>query len=184
MRSTACSTGERKPRLDVAAPQSQARRFDTSRVAWTAERNGPPMVIGPGSRLDHYELVLLLGAGGMGEVWLAKELRLERKVALKLLPAELTRDPARVSRFEQEARAASALNHPSVCHIYTLGETGKGQHYIAMEYVEGETLRKRLTTSRLSIRESLDLAIHIASALSAVHAADIVYDYVRGQSRP
>jgi serine/threonine protein kinase len=120
----------------------------------------------------------------MGEVWLARDLRLERNVALKLLPAELTRDPACVSRFEQqEARAGSAPN-PNVCTILAHGETSEGRHYIAMEYVEGETLRKRLTTSRLSIRESLDLAIHIASALSAVHAADIVYDYVRGQSRP
>jgi len=92
--------------------------------------------------------------GGMGEVWLATELRLERKVALKLLPADLTRDPLRVQRFELEARAASALNHPNVCTIHALGETVDGQHYIAMEYVEGETLRQRLSGTRLSIREA------------------------------
>ncbi len=102
------------------------------------------MPLGPGSRLDAYELLQPIGAGGMGEVWLATELRLGRKLALKLLPSEFTRDPARVSRFEQEARAASALSHPNVCTILALGETSDGQHYIAMEYVEGETLRKRI----------------------------------------
>jgi serine/threonine protein kinase len=80
------------------------------------------MPLGPGSRLDAYELLQPLGAGGMGEVWLATEVRLGRKVALKLLPDELTRDPARVSRFQQEARAASGLSHPNVCTIHALGE--------------------------------------------------------------
>ena len=103
------------------------------------------MAIGPGSRLDTYELIRPLGAGGMGEVWLATDLRLARKVAIKLLPAALTADPARVGRFEQEARAASTLNHPNVCTIHALGQTADGQHFIAMEYVEGETLRERLT---------------------------------------
>ena len=74
-----------------------------------------------------------LGAGGMGEAWLATDVRLGRSVAIKLLPAELTRDPSRVARFEQEARAASALNYPNVCTILALGETAEGQHYIAME---------------------------------------------------
>ena len=100
------------------------------------------MPLSPGSRLDAYDIVRPLGAGGMGEVWLATEVRLGRKVALKVLPADLTRDPLRVDRFEQEARAASALNHPNVCTIHALGETADGQHYIAMEYVEGNTLRQ------------------------------------------
>ena len=108
-------------------------------------------------------------------MWLATELRLGRKVALKLLPADLTRDPAGILRFEQEARAASALNHPNVCTIYALDQTSEGQHYIAMEYVEGETLRRRLTTSRLSAREALDIAIQVAAALSVAHAAGIVH---------
>ena len=98
------------------------------------------MLLQAGTRLGPYEVIALIGAGGMGEVWLATELRLGRKVALKLLPPDLTRDPCRILRFEQEARAASALNHPNVCTIYALGETSEGQHYIAMEYVEGETL--------------------------------------------
>src|ERR671914_397902 len=98
----------------------------------------------PGSRLDAYELVRPIGSGGMGEVWLATEVHLRRKVALKLLPTDLTRDSRRVARFEQEARAASALNHPNVCTIHALDQSGEGQHYIAMEYVEGGTLRQRL----------------------------------------
>ena len=106
------------------------------------------MPLGPGARLDGYELIELLGAGGMGEVWLATEARLGRKVALKLLPPALTRDPARVARFEQEARAASALSHPNVCTIHALGESADGQRYIAMEHVEGRTLRRRLVSGR------------------------------------
>ncbi|MDP9226675.1 MAG: serine/threonine-protein kinase, partial [Actinomycetota bacterium] len=118
----------------------------------------------------------------MGEVWLATEVRLGRKVALKLLPSDLTRDPARVLRFEQEARAASALNHPNVCTIYALGEAGEGQHYIAMEYVEGETLRRRLATSRLSVREALDIGIQVAAALSVAHAGGIVHRDIKPEN--
>ena len=140
------------------------------------------MPLSPGSRLDAYEIVRPLGSGGMGEVWLATEVRLGRKVALKVLPADLTRDPLRVHRFEQEARAASALNHPNVCTIHALGETSDGQHYIAMEYVEGETLRQRLSTARLSIREALDIAIQVAAALSAAHAAGIVHRDIKPEN--
>jgi eukaryotic-like serine/threonine-protein kinase len=140
------------------------------------------MALGPGSRLDAYELVRPLGSGGMGEVWLATELRLGRKVALKLLPPELTSDPVRVQRFEQEARAASALNHPNVCTIHALGETADGQHYIAMEYVEGETLRHRLSASRLTIRECLDIAIQVAAALSAAHDAGIIHRDIKPEN--
>ena len=105
------------------------------------------MSLEPGTRLDAYEIVRPLGSGGMGEVWLATEVRLGRRVALKVLPSDLTQDPLRVQRFEQEARAASALSHPNVCTIHALGQTSDGQHYIAMEYVDGETLRHRLSTS-------------------------------------
>ena len=105
------------------------------------------MPLQAGTRLGPYEILSLIGAGGMGEVWLATELRLGRKVALKLLPADLTRDPVRIQRFEQEARAASALNHPTSAPSTRSDQTSDGQHYIAMEYVEGETLRQRLATS-------------------------------------
>lgn len=133
------------------------------------------MATGPGSRLDVYALIRQLGAGGMGEVWLATDLRLERKVAIKLLPVALTADPTRVRRFEQEARAASALNHPNVCTIHALGHTAEGQQFIAMEYVEGQTLRDRLTRGRPTRRELLDIAVQIASALTAAHAAGVVH---------
>jgi eukaryotic-like serine/threonine-protein kinase len=141
------------------------------------------MPLVPGSRLDAYEIVRPLGSGGMGEVWLATELRLGRKVALKVLPADLTRDAMRVQRFEQEARAASALNHPNVCHIYALGETPDGQQYIAMELVEGVTLRLRLASGgRQRVQDALDLTIQIAAALTAAHAAGIVHRDVKPEN--
>jgi serine/threonine protein kinase len=140
------------------------------------------MALQAGTRLGPYEVVALVGAGGMGEVWLATERRLGRKVALKLLPPDLTRDPHRILRFEQEARAASALNHPNVCTIHALDQTSDGQHYIAMEYVEGETLRQRLTTSTLSVREALDIAIQVAAALSVAHAAGIVHRDIKPEN--
>jgi serine/threonine protein kinase len=136
----------------------------------------------PGSRIDAYEVVRLLGVGGMGEVWLATELRLERRVALKVLPAEVTGDPARVRRFQQEARAASALSHPHVCTIHALGETPDGQHYIVMELVEGQTLRERLRTARLTIRDALDIAAQVASALTAAHSAGIVHRDIKPEN--
>jgi serine/threonine protein kinase len=144
----------------------------------------PCLSVGPlsDSRLGPYEVLSLIGAGGMGEVWLATELRLGRKVALKLLPPDLTRDSSRILRFEQEARAASALNHHNVCTIHALDQTNEGQHYIAMEYVEGETLRRRLTTARLTLREALDIAIQVAAALSVAHTAGIVHRDIKPEN--
>jgi eukaryotic-like serine/threonine-protein kinase len=140
------------------------------------------MPLQPGSRLGPYEVTSLIGAGGMGEVWLTTELRLGRKVALKLLPHDPTRDPTRIQRFEQEARAASALNHPNVCTIYALDQTGEGRHYIAMEYVEGETLRQRLATSRLPLRQALDIGIQVAAALSVAHGAGIIHRDIKPEN--
>ncbi len=140
------------------------------------------MLFQAGTRFGAYEVINLIGSGGMGEVWLATELRLGRKVALKLLPADFTRDSVRIQRFEQEARAASALNHPNVCTIYALDQTIDRQHYIAMEYVEGETLRTRLAASRLSLREALDIAIQVAAALSVAHAAGIVHRDIKPEN--
>jgi len=140
------------------------------------------MSLEPGARLDAYEIVRPLGSGGMGEVWLATEVRLGRKVALKLLPADFTRDASRVLRFDQEARAASGLNHPNVCTIHALGETPDGLRYIAMEYVEGETLRQRLATTRISMRAALDIAIQVAAALGAAHASGIVHRDIKPEN--
>ena len=133
------------------------------------------MAAEPGVRLDGYELLRVLGTGGMGEVWLARDIGLGRNVAIKLLPGELTDDARRVSRFEQEARAASALSHPNICHVYALGQTADGQRYIAMELVEGTTLRDRLLASHLSVTDALKIASQIAGAVSAAHAAGIVH---------
>ncbi len=133
------------------------------------------MSLAAGSRVDQYELVRLLGAGGMGDVWLATDTQLARKVAIKLLPAAVTTDPARVSRFEQEARAASALNHPNVCTIHALGRTSEGRHFIAMEHIDGQTLRDRLARGPMSRREALDVATQMASALTVAHAAGVVH---------
>ena len=140
------------------------------------------MPVGPGSRLDAYEIVGPLGTGGMGEVWLAHDTSLGRKVALKVLPAGLTSDQLRVARFEQEARAASALSHPNVCHIYALGHTADGQVYIAMELVEGETLRAHLRHAAVTIDSALNVAIQVATALSAAHAAGIVHRDVKPEN--
>ncbi len=129
----------------------------------------------PGARLDGYELVSLLGLGGMGQVWLAQDVALGRKVALKLLPPELTSDALRLARFEQEARAVSALSHPNICHIYALGCTNEGQRYIAMELVQGDTLRARLQDARLSLPDILHVVTQAAAALSAAHAAQIIH---------
>src|SRR3954469_4329775 len=129
----------------------------------------------PGESLGDYQLLTLLGAGGMGEVWAAHQQTLGRRVALKLLPEEVTRDPSRISRFEQEARAASALSHPNVAHIYALGQTTDGRRYIAMELVEGEPLRALLRSGHLPLPEAIRFAMQVAAALTAAHAVGVIH---------
>ena len=131
-------------------------------------------MIGPGTRLAHYEITSLLGAGGMGEVYLAEDLHLRRKVALKLLVPELTRDERGLRRFEHEAHAASALNHPNILTIYEFGQAD-GLHFIASEFIDGATLRQKMAIGGLELNASIDIAIQIASALSAAHASGIVH---------
>lgn len=134
-----------------------------------------------GQHLSHYEILNLLGAGGMGEVYLAKDKKLGRKLALKLLPADYTRDKDRLRRFQQEAQAASALNHPNILTIYELGQVG-GQQFIATEFVEGETLRQRLNRAPLTLSETVDIAFQMASALSAAHRAGIVHRDIKPEN--
>jgi serine/threonine protein kinase/Flp pilus assembly protein TadD len=134
-----------------------------------------------GSRLGQYRILAPLGAGGMGEVWLAEDARLGRKLALKVLPAEFTADAARVARFEQEARAASALNHPSIITIYDIGEND-GIHFIATEFIEGRTLRQSLMRGGLQTGESLEIAIQIAGALQVAHDAGITHRDIKPEN--
>ena len=135
----------------------------------------------PNTAIAHYRLVAPLGAGGMGEVYLAEDTKLGRKVALKLLPAEFTRDAGRVRRFEQEARASSALNHPNILTIFEIGEAN-GERYIATEYIDGQTLRDRLNGDRLTPPAALDIALQIAAALAAAHEAGIVHRDIKPEN--
>ncbi len=134
-----------------------------------------------GRRLGAYQILSLLGAGGMGEVYLAQDTRLSRKVALKILPSFFTKDEQRLRRFQQEARAASALNHPNIVTIFDIGETDS-THFIATEYIEGETLRKAMSRKRLRLREVLDIVIQTASALVAAHQAGIVHRDIKPEN--
>src|SRR3989449_6342194 len=135
---------------------------------------GEQVKLSPGQRMGHYQIVALIGEGGMGEVYLAEDVLLGRKVALKLLPAEFTKDLQRVRRFQQEARAASALNHPNIITIHEIGEVD-GLNFIVTEFIAGETLRQRMATARLNLATVLDVATQTAGALAAAHAAGIVH---------
>jgi serine/threonine-protein kinase len=135
-----------------------------------------------GQTIGHYEIIALLGSGGMGEVYLAQDTRLGRKIALKLLPTLFTRDEDRLRRFEQEARVASALNHPNICMIHDVGETEDGRHDIAMEYVDGVTLRQHLTETRMQVGEALDVVVQVASSLAAAHEAGIVHRDIKPEN--
>src|SRR5919199_6215476 len=132
------------------------------------------MPLPDGTLLGRYEIRSHLGAGGMGEVYLARDTDLERTVALKILPAEVASDPQRMQRFMQEARTASALNHPNIITIYEIGHTDS-THFIATEFIDGVTLRERMTGARLELDEALEIAIQVASALAAAHAAGIAH---------
>jgi len=131
------------------------------------------MNLGPRARLGPYEIMLPLGAGGMGEVYKARDTRLDRVLALKILPPAAALKSGSERRFIQEARAASSLNHPNIVHIYDVGEEN-GTHFIAMEYVAGVTLQKKIGRG-LGLSELLNYAIDMASALARAHAAGIVH---------
>ncbi len=126
------------------------------------------------SNISHYRIVSRIGAGGMGEVYLAQDTKLDRRVALKILPEEFAGDTERMRRFVQEAKSASALNHPNIITIHEIGDSG-GSHFIATEYVEGETLSRRLRSEPMSLRTAIDIAIQVASALQAAHDAGIAH---------
>jgi serine/threonine protein kinase/Tfp pilus assembly protein PilF len=129
----------------------------------------------------HYRTIRELGKGGMGEVYLAEDTRLDRKVALKILPQEFASDAGRMARFVQEAKSASALNHPGIITIYEIGQA-EGMQFIASEYIEGETLRQHMLRGRMPIRETLDVAVQIAGALSAAHGAGIIHRDIKPEN--
>jgi eukaryotic-like serine/threonine-protein kinase len=139
------------------------------------------MSLSPGTHLDRYEIISSLGSGGMGEVYLAQDTRLKRQVALKLLPVQFTRDEDRVRRFEQEAQAASALNHPNIITIHEIGQAGSS-HFIATEFIAGQTLRQKLAQEKLGLRSAFDVALQVASALVAAHAAGIVHRDIKPEN--
>src|SRR2546425_120949 len=134
-----------------------------------------------GQRIGPYQVLSLIGAGGMGEVYLARDSRLGRKVALKLLPKEFTQSSDRVRRFEREARAVSALNHPNILTIHEIGQL-EDTHYIATEFIDGETLRRQMARGRVPLREALDVACQVAGALAAAHDAGIVHRDIKPEN--
>src|SRR5262245_21311056 len=132
------------------------------------------MSIGVGARFDRFEVHSLLGVGGMGEVYLAQDTRLRRKVALKILPSQFTTNADRLRRFEQEAYAASSINHPNLVTIFEIGNVD-GVHFMAHEYIDGQSLWDRMKQDRLRLLDALDIAVQIATALNAAHEAGIVH---------
>src|SRR5438046_1655613 len=132
------------------------------------------MTIAAGTKLGRYEIRAQLGAGGMGEVYLAEDLKLLRQIALKVLSAEFCQDEQRSARFLREAQAASALNHPNICTIYEINDD-HSPPFIVMEHVEGETLAEKIKAGNLEIAEILRLALQLAGALSDAHAHGIVH---------
>jgi eukaryotic-like serine/threonine-protein kinase len=134
-----------------------------------------------GKLIGHYCIESLIGVGGMGEVYLARDERLGRKAALKLLPDSLTTDTAQLSRFENEARTASALNHPNILTVYEIGAEGNVQ-FIATEFIEGATLRAALASGRMTAHRALEIAVQVASALAAAHEAGIVHRDIKPEN--
>src|SRR5512136_2295410 len=132
------------------------------------------MSLSPGFRLGPYEIGALIGAGGMGEVYRARDTRLERDVAIKVLPAEFAADPDRLRRFEHEARAVAALDHPNILAVHDVGDH-EGAPYLVAELLEGETLRERLQAGVLPVRKAVDYALQMARGLAAAHDKGIIH---------
>ncbi len=139
------------------------------------------MEIGSGTILGRYKIESLLGSGGMGEVYLAQDQQLDRMVAVKILPDALGCDERRMRRFIQEAKAASALNHPNILTVHDIGQSGTTQ-FIATEFIDGQTLRERLNSGPMPVSESLDVAVQVASALAAAHAAGIIHRDIKPEN--
>src|SRR4030095_12838919 len=134
-----------------------------------------------GTLFGHYEIIRQIGAGGMGEVFLARDLKLDRSIAIKTLNQEFSRDESSLKRFVREAKAASALNHPNILVIHEIGES-EDTHYIVSEFIEGRTLREMRTQSPMSFGEVLNVSIQIADALSAAHEANLIHRDIKPEN--
>jgi eukaryotic-like serine/threonine-protein kinase len=135
----------------------------------------------PGQQIENYRIVRQLGSGGMGEVYLADDTRLNRKIALKLLPPKFTINPDRVRRFEREARAASALNHPNIVTIFEIGQS-ESAHFIVTEFVDGKTLRQLINEKPFKLSEALSVVIQVADALTGAHGAGIIHRDIKPEN--
>ena len=181
---TACK-GDELLRAEVeillAAYQPAHSFIETSAVGLAAKilENTPDLRVG--LKMGHYQLCERIGTGGMGEVYLATDITAGRKAALKLLPTRFTGDAERLQRFEQEARAVVALNHPNILTIYEIGEYDS-THYIASELIDGETLRQRLARAPMEAHEALDVAIQVATALAAAHQVGIIHRDIKPEN--
>ena len=143
---------------------------------------GEEVEFAAGQKIGPYTILCPLGAGGMGQIYLAEDANLRRKIALKFISPQFASDESRVQRFKQEALAASALNHPNICVIHALGTTESGRNFIAMEYIQGNTLRQQLSRGRISVSKALNIAIEIATALSSAHASGIVHRDIKPEN--
>ena len=133
-----------------------------------------PDPLHPGTKIGRYEIHSKIGTGGMGEVYLAEDTQLHRRVAIKVLPADVAAKQDRMRRFKQEAMAAAALNHPNIAHIYEIGESDN-INFIAMEFVDGQTLRQKIYRERTDLRKLLRFLQHAAEGLARAHAAGVVH---------
>ncbi len=168
----------------IAAHESEGSFIDSPAYEVAAEWLAGAGAAAPqlvGQKIGRYKILAELGAGGMGEVYLAEDTTLGRRIALKLLPRSFTNDADRLRRFQQEARNASALNHPNIITIHEIGEQA-GRRFIATELIEGQTLRQRLDGGPLDLGEALDIALQAASALAAAHEAGIVHRDVKPEN--
>src|SRR5213596_3207430 len=172
----------RKVEALLASRQRAASFIETSAVGLAAKiiQNGQADLL-VGQTFGHYKISKRIGRGGMGEVYLATDVTAGRKAALKLLPMRFTSDAERLKRFQQEAHAVVALNHPNILTVYEIGED-HSTHYIASELIEGETLRQRLLRGRMEVGEAVDIAIQVASALAAAHEAGIVHRDIKPEN--
>src|SRR5580692_5681828 len=132
------------------------------------------MTLSPGVALSHYRIIGTLGAGGMGEVYLAEDLKLDRRVAIKVLAASFSADPDRLRRFLREAKTTSALNHPHIAQIYEIGEED-GASFLVLEYIEGDTLRDMTNRGPLPVSHVVKLALEVADALAEAHSRGIIH---------